>query len=201
MTGSADTLRGRAATGGPEGRRGLIVSRPPDLPYTRGDLVALVRAGIRGIRLTGRTHLTSSAPEAATRHLCFLRDAAGVGLRVVWHGSVEGLPVDPLAHLDPPRVPDAAPVWPVPTRPLLTMRHGPGYVLVEDRRAPDGISRTLYDGNEARLLMDPAMARVVEADLTRAELAAVGILAERGLFLKIGQIWCALPVRFRYARA
>ncbi|MFP8883828.1 DUF5825 family protein [Streptomyces mangrovi] len=181
-------------------RRSLFLDRPPGVVQTRDELVMIVRSGMRGFRLTEPLHLTPEDPNAATAHLAFLRDAAGVGLRVIWRGTVTGLPVSRLTHLDPPRSAEGAMVWPVPRRPLLTVRHGPGYVLVEDSRDV-GVRRFVLDApDEVRALLEPALSRVEESALDHRDLAAISSLAERGLFLRVGTTWLALPVRFRYAR-
>ncbi|MFJ9444305.1 DUF5825 family protein [Kitasatospora sp. NPDC101235] len=182
-------------------RRGLFVPRHPATRYARDELVTLARSGIRGFRVTEPVRLTAEAPEAAARHLCALRDAAAVGLRTIWQGTLQGIPTAPLHHLDPPRGEDRALLWPVPLGPRLTLRHGPGYLQVEDRRGGTGVHRLLIDSpNEVRVLRDPAMSCVAEAELSRHDLAAVRSLADRGLFMRIGTVWFALPVRFRYAR-
>ncbi|WP_380282761.1 DUF5825 family protein [Kitasatospora purpeofusca] len=182
-------------------RRGLFVPRNPATRYAREELVALARSGIRGFRLTEPVVLTADAPEAAARHLCALRDAAAVGLRTIWQGTLQGIPTTPLHHLDPPRGKDRALLWPVPRGPRLTLRHGPGYLQIEDRRADTGVRRLLIDSpDEVRVLRDPALSCAAEPELSGDDLAAVRSLAERGLFMRIGTVWFALPVRFRYAR-
>jgi hypothetical protein len=145
--------------------------------------------------------LDSQSAETAARHLAFLREAAGVGLRVAWRGRFEGIATGPFHHLDPPRDRHGSAAWPVPRRPLLTLRRGPGFVLVEDHRQAV-TERTLVDDPEqVRALTDPEYGCIAAERLTRDQAAAVRTLANAGLFAAIGTVWTALPVRFRYARA
>ncbi|WNO67454.1 DUF5825 family protein [Streptomyces sp. AM2-3-1] len=182
-------------------RRGLFTPRHPGAVYTREQLVSLARAGVRGFRFTAPVALTADDPMAAARHLSALRDAAGVGLRTIWQGSVTGIPTDLLHHLDPPRGSDRALLWPVPRGPLLTLRHGPAYLQVEDHRGGAGMRRVLIDApHQVRVLSEPHLSCADESELSDDELAGIRALADQGLFLRIGSVWFALPVRFRYAR-
>ncbi|MFF8378529.1 DUF5825 family protein [Streptomyces sp. NPDC015661] len=199
-TGSA--VRTAQPTAERPARRGLFVPRHPAARYSRDELVTLARSGVRGFRLTEPVTLTADAPETAARHLCALRDAAAVGLRTIWQGTLQGIPTAQLHHLDPPRGADRTLLWPVPHGPRLTLRHGPGYLQVEDRREGNTVRRFLIDSpQEVRALSEPALSCVAEPELSPDDLAAVRSLADRGLFLRIGTVWFALPVRFRYARS
>ncbi|MFG3284429.1 DUF5825 family protein [Streptomyces sp. NPDC048111] len=182
-------------------RKGLFMAWEPGAPHTRDRLVPVARTGARGFRVNGFLRLGPEHPDLTADHLAFLRDAAGVGLRVAWRGRLEGIDHTPLRHLDPPRDEEGKPAWPVPPRPLLTLRRGPGFVLVEDNR--DGtIRRTVVDRpGEVAALVTPELGRVREDHLAPAAARSVRALAEQGFFASVCGHWLALPVRFRYARS
>ncbi|WP_157846285.1 DUF5825 family protein [Streptomyces anulatus] len=182
-------------------RHGLFMGWVPGTVCTRHQLVPIARSGFRGLRVQGFMKLDSKSPEAAAHHLAFLREAAGVGLRVAWRGQLEGIITDPFHHLDPPRDQQGSAAWPVPRRPLLTLRRGPGFVLVEDHRQAATERTLIEDPDQVRALTDPQYGCVADERLTRDQSAAVRALADAGLFAAIGAVWTALPVRFRYARA
>ncbi|MFG2121003.1 DUF5825 family protein [Streptomyces sp. NPDC048710] len=188
-------------TAAAERRKGLFAAWEPGSPHTRDRLVPVARTGARGFRVTGFLRIGLHSPEQAADHLAFLRDAAGVGLRVSWRGSLDGIPDDPFHHLDPPRDESGKAAWPVPARPLLTLRRGPGFVLVEDGR--DGtLTQTIVDRPDwVAALTEPRLGCVADDALSPEAARSVRALADQGLFAAIGDHWLALPVRFRYARS
>ncbi|GAA1287790.1 DUF5825 family protein [Saccharothrix xinjiangensis] len=181
-------------------RRGLFRLLDPSTRPSRAELVALARSGMRGVRLTEALDLGALPTRAAAEHLAFLREAAGVGLHVLWRGRFGDLDHRPFRHLDPPRDAEGRALWPVAPAPLLTVRRGPDFALVDDRRG-GALSRTyLDDPVEVDLLSDTARSCAAEADLGAAERDAVRRLASLSLFAPVRDAWVALPVRFRYAR-
>ncbi len=182
-------------------RRGLFLHMVGGTRPTRDELVVVARAGMRGLRLSGFLELGAHVPVATARHLDFLREAAGVGLRVLWRGTLDTIPVEPFRHLYPPSGEDGAKPWPIPRRPMFTLRRGPGFVLVDDFRNGSLVRSYVDDPDEVRLLVDRTRSCVAHDELSPAEDAAVRKLAERAMFTPIGPMWLALPVRFRYARS
>lgn len=176
--------------------RALFASWQPGQPHLREDLAPLARQGMRGLRLAGRLDLGPHDAAGATDHLALLRDAAGVGLRVSWRGAVGGVDPALLGHLDPPRGADGAAAWPVPSGLMLTARHGPGFVMVEDRRGGE-VRRLLLDtADDVRMMAEPRYARFT-ADSPAASENALPALAGHGLFAQLGDWWVRLPVRYR----
>lgn len=200
MTARLESPERTAETASPA-RRGLFLPWEPGSPHTRDRLVPVARTGVRGFTVAGFLRLGPGSSRTAADHLAFLRDAAGVGLRVSWRGRLEGIPDAPFRHLDPPRDESGKPAWPVPPRPLLTLRRGPDFVLIEDHR--DGSPRqTVVDRpGQVRALVDPALGCVSDGELDAGTAESVRSLADSGFFAAVGEHWLALPVRFRYARS
>lgn len=182
-------------------RRGLFAPWEPGMPHTRDLLVQVARTGARGFRVSGVLRLGPDTAATTADYLAFLRDAAGVGLRVSWRGSLEGISHAPFRHLDPPRDDSGKAAWPVPPRPLLTLRRGPGFVLIEDSR--DGrMRRTVVDRpDRIAVLVEPGLGCIADDGLDADTGRAVRALADLGLVAAVGDHWLTLPVRFRYARS
>jgi Family of unknown function (DUF5825) len=182
------------------GRRGLFQNIAGGVRPSRAELVALARSGLRGLLVTGFLDLDVDGPAVITGHLDFLREAAGVGLRILWRGDLRALPVRHLSHLDPPRGISGFSAWPTPQRQMFTLRCGPGFVLVNDMRGGSLDRFCVSDPDEVRMLADPSRSCVASSELNQSESSAVARLAARDMFAAIGDMWLALPVRFRYAR-
>ncbi|MFF2779585.1 DUF5825 family protein [Streptomyces sp. NPDC058052] len=182
-------------------RSTLLARHDPDESPTRDTLASHARHGMRGLLIERPVRLAAAEPVAAARFLHLLVEAAGVGLRVYWEGTLDGVPAGPLRHLDPPRQ-NGTPLWPVPPGPLLTVRRGPDFVTVEDMRDPGAHRRsTVPDQPYGELLRRYAVPTAPRPPDRRglAELEA------RGLVLRLGgpgeELCLALPVRFAYARS
>jgi hypothetical protein len=179
-------------------RSRLLREWTPHTPYTRGDLAACAQAGMRGLRIAERVRLDAEEPERTLGFVRLLIDAAGVGLRVYWQGTYDGVPERLLRHLDPPRDELGRPAWPVPPAPLLTVRHGPGFVQIDDLRT-ERPGRYVVPGEPYGQVLaafaGPSRAASPE------EATALEALAGRDLVLPLGGLHLSLPVRFKYARA
>ena len=180
------------------GRSTLLVTCSPEDDHDRGTLAAWARSGMRGLMMDRPVRLSTAAPAATARFLRLLTEAAGTGLRVYWEGDTGDVPIELLHHLDPPRN-DGTPVWPVPPAPLLTLRRGPGFMVVDDLRVPGAPRRyNVPDRPYGQLLRKYAEPTAPDPDDRRA----LDHLVKERLVLRLGDERClALPVRFAYARA
>lgn len=186
---------GRAEAPAREGsRHGLLWVVPAGARLTQAELAAIAGEGLRGVRVSGFVDCAVGEPAVLARHLEFLREAAEVGLRARWDGDPQTLPTEAFCHLDPPRRADGSWAWPVPRQPKLTMRHGPGFVLVSDSRVGEARRFIVDDCHEVRLLGESCLR---SGELTERERDAMARLAAKGLFFEIGEFWVALAIRYR----
>ncbi|MCC9743067.1 DUF5825 family protein [Streptomyces sp. MNU89] len=178
-------------------RSSLLVPCSPEDAPGRETLAAWARSGMRGLVINRPVRLSTTDPAATARFLHLLTEAAGTGLRVYWEGGTGDVPAELLHHLDPPRG-DAGPAWPVPPAPLLTLRRGPGFVVVDDLRDARAPRRhTVPDRPYGHLLR----AYAAPAAPDPGDRRALAHLAKERLVLALGPGHClALPVRFAYAR-
>jgi hypothetical protein len=158
----------------------------------RADLVALARTGYAGVRLSGHHVLPAMSDRDLVGLIALLRDARGVGLRVMWSGECGDLDLACLRHLDPPRGPGGGFGWPPRADAQLLARRGPTVISIEDTRP----------GLRRRIVIDrstPA-ADVLEAvdwahEITAGERAGLHRLAQDGLVFTAGDHCVGLPVR------
>lgn len=179
------------------GRSVLLRSCSPDDVHGRETFARWARDGMRGIHVDRPVRLSTSEPAATARFLRLLTEAAGTGLRVYWEGETGDVPAGLLHHLDPPRA-EGGPAWPVPPAPLLTLRRGPGFVVVEDLREERSARRyTVPDDPYGVLLRRYAEPGIPDP----SDLSGLAVLEKEGLVLALGEVHVALPVRYAYARA
>lgn len=146
--------------------------------WTPGELRELSRAGYCGVQITECVELD---PFFAN----LLRHAAAARLRVRWRGQVPDELVPRLRHLSPPY--DAAgPAWRRPGPAGLTVRYGPGFAVVEDRRS-GRYQRSVIQASDARhrLLKDEGVRQPGQLD---------HVLAEEGLVLVMAGWAMSLPI-------
>ncbi|WP_420847581.1 DUF5825 family protein [Natronosporangium hydrolyticum] len=192
-----DGIRHRALTHATV-RSALVVDWPSTRLHTRQQLAAYAMAGMRGLQIADTVELDDSDPLPTAKFIRLLVDAAGVGLRAFWCGTVARPLTAQLRHLDPPRSRSGVPAWPVPRRPLLTMRRGPGFVQVEDLRVTPTARYVISEPaavSVLRTLETPGPAPDERA------LATLQGLAAGGLVLQLRDTWVTVAVRFGYARA
>jgi hypothetical protein len=158
----------------------------------RAGLVSLARAGYAGVRLSGRHVMPSMPDRDLVALIALLRDARGVGLRVVWGGECGDLDVRCLQHLDPPHQPDGTFAWSPRADAQLLARRGPTVISVDDTR----------QGPRRRIVIDRSRpeASVLEAvdwgrEITTVERAGIDSLTLDGLVFSSGGYCVGLPVR------
>jgi hypothetical protein len=158
----------------------LFSARSCAQPWTRGELRELSRAGYRGIRITDQVKL-----DAFFANL--LRHAAAAGLRVLWRGQVPVDLIPRIRHLSPPYDAIAGPMWRRPGHLGLTVRHGPGFAVVEDHRS-GCYRRSVIQASDGRyrLLKDEGVRRATRLD---------HILVQEGLVLLMDGWAVSLPVQ------
>jgi uncharacterized protein DUF5825 len=182
---------------------GTVFDVDPAQSLVGFDVAAIVGAGACVLRLTSAVCLTSDDPQATLAVIRLLRDAAALGVKVAWRGTV-GDGVDPglLVHLDPPELsagePEAEAItdWRRRHQPgLCYFRLGPDFVFVKDVRVPGSSSRFRLDGMvDAFRALEP----VVEvASLDTAASALLTDLDEERLVLRFGELATLLPIRMR----
>lgn len=184
MTPSAAALR--------TSRRHLFATMEFRSVDNRAGLVALARTGYAGVRLSGHHVMPSMPDRDLVALIALLRDARGVGLRVLWNGECGELDVQCLQHLDPPRRPDGTFAWSLRADAQLLARRGPTVITVDDTRL----------GTHRRIVVDrftPA-ASVLEGvdwgrEITTAERAGMRSLTLDGLAFSSGDYCVGLPVR------
>jgi hypothetical protein len=115
-----------------------------------------------------------------------LRHAAAAGLRVRWHGHVPPELVTRIRHLSPPYDVTTGLAWRRPGPAGLTVRYGPGFVVVEDRRS-GCYRRSVIQESDVRhgLLKDDRVRQATEQD---------EVLADEGLALTINGWAVSLPI-------
>lgn len=170
-------------------------------PYTRADLVRLARKGFRGLRIVPPVSVSEEDPLLGVSVLQLVRDAVGTGLRVHWEGQVADIETRLLEHLDPPRAADGQPQWPVPRFPYLTVRHGPGFLVVEDRRLPPPGREVVDEPALVSTLTKCGTARPRDDLSSSRERAALDGLAQRAWVCALGGHFLSLPVRYRHSVA
>ncbi|MDF3298389.1 DUF5825 family protein [Streptomyces tropicalis] len=173
-------------------RRHLFATTESRSIGNRADLVSLARTGYAGVRLSGHHVMPSMSDRDLVSLVALLRDARGVGLRVLWSGECGDLDVRCLQHLDPPRRPDGTFVWSPRADAQLLARRGPTVISVDDTRL----------GPRRRILIDRSTpeAQVLEAadwerEITTTERAGMRSLARDGLAFSSGDYCVGLPVR------
>ncbi len=158
----------------------------------RAGLVSLTRMGYAGVRLSGHHVMPSMPDRDLVALIALLRDARGVGLRVLWSGECGDLDVRYLQHLDPPRQPDGAFAWSPRADAQLLARRGPTFISIDDTR----------HGPRRRMVIDRSTpeAKVLEAvdwgrEITTMERASIYSLTLDGLAFSSGDYCMGLPVR------
>lgn len=147
----------------------------PWVPDELGDLAR----GYRGVRIDGRVEIDPF-------FVNLLRHAAAARLRVRWRGDVPPELVPRLRHLSPPYDGTTGLAWRRPGPAGLTVRYGPGFAVVEDRRS-GRYERSVIQASDARhgLLKDGGVRRATRRDEA---------LAEEGLALTMGGWAVSLPI-------
>jgi uncharacterized protein DUF5825 len=180
------------------------VVKTRDLPDDRGHvviditagvqrqaLVDVARLGFRHVRFSGHYDVSIGRAAESVRLLRAIREAMGVGLRVMWFGSVDS-PIRPrVLHLDPPRGPEGRFQWEPVRTPYPRVRIGPTFSIIED-------------GPDCRRTVDGAVHRALayswgggEHELSQAARAA---LLGAGLAVEIGSELLVTPIRYRVLR-
>lgn len=148
-------LAGRAGPG-ESGR--LFVPWQLERSWSAAELLTLARSGYRGIRMTEPVAL--GGPDGVD-FVRLLREAAAAGLRVRWHGQVPAGLTAGLRHLSPPYQPHTDRfAWRRPGSAGLTIRYGPGFAVIEDRRAGRYQRSVLHERDSRYLLLREAEDRV-----------------------------------------
>jgi hypothetical protein len=148
-------------------------------PWTPAELRELSRAGYHGIRITDPVRLD---PFFAN----LLRHAAAARLRVRWRGQVPADLIPRLRHLSPPYDSTAGLLWRRPGPVGLTVRCGPGFIVVEDHRS-GRYGRSVIQASDGRyrLLADHGVRQATRLD---------HVLAEEGLALVMNGRAVSLPI-------
>lgn len=179
----------------------LFVERRPADPYSRAELVELSRRGHRGLRISPPVTVSTEDARLGVSVLQLVRDAVGTSLRVYWEGRVVDIDPALLEHLDPPWDAAGQPQWEVPRFPYLTVRHGPGFLIVEDRRLPPPGREVVDDLALVSTLTKCGTARTADELASRREQRALDELRQRGWVCSLGPYFLSLPVRFRHSVA
>ncbi|WP_329322042.1 DUF5825 family protein [Streptomyces sp. NBC_01262] len=158
----------------------------------------MVRAGFRAVDVVGPLMIQQSAPHDAVTAIRFLREAAGVGLRVIWAGQVDPELLHLVTHLDPPsRNSGVIPAdWQAAPSPQFTVRFGEDFAVLFDER-PGGIAESLVTGTEFEWLRKTWNGATIEGSRLPDGLDDLSV---RGIVALLGDTALALPVRFRIAR-
>lgn len=158
----------------------------------RRELIEICRAGYRGVELGQPVTASASAAEK-TDLVVFLREALGVGLRVLWEGAAleRGLVTE---HLDPPRV-GGVYAWTPSRSPRLSVRFGPDFAIVNDRRLPASCSSLLAGelASAARLLEAPREVCNVDEEKLK-------VLVAMGMVFQSGEMAVLVAPRVRFGR-
>lgn len=156
----------------------LFSTWPASRAWTPEELCELSRAGYRGVQITDFVELDPF-------FINLLRHAAAARLRVRWRGHVPSELISRLRHLSPPYH-ATGPAWRRPGLAGLTVRYGPGFLVVEDRRS-GRYQRSIIRATDGRhsLLKDEGVRRATQLDR---------VLAEEGLGIVMTGWAVSLPI-------
>jgi Family of unknown function (DUF5825) len=124
--------------------------------------------------------------------IALLRDARGVGLRVLWSAECGDLDVRHLQHLDPPHRADGTFAWSPRADAQLLARRGPAFISVDDTRHG---ARRRIDVDRAR--PEAGLLEGVDwgREITTGQRAGIHSLTLDGLAFSAGGYCVGLPVR------
>jgi hypothetical protein len=175
--------------------RGLAVTYHVGRYPSRVEMSLQVRHGMRVLRLEGTGRVSGSDAIGSADLVSCLREAAGVGFRVEWHGSVDGVNTAQLRHLSPPLDTRGYPAWPVPEYPFLTLRRGPGFVRVFNLLSSSTQCLEFREDALVRALSQPCYAQICVTELDEEMMSAVDRLTQLGMYLSLDKMRVLLPVR------